>query len=636
MSYLAGLNAAQKEAVETTSGPLMIIAGAGSGKTRVITHRLAHLIRAGGVAPERILAVTFTNKAAKEMKSRAAKLVGDAAHAAWVSTFHSACVRILREHITLLGYAEEFVIVDDNDQRALVREILAGTNRNSSEVDPYLWAIARFKNLLLDPDEALVRATIQTEHDHAQVYAAYARRLRDINAVDFDDLLFLTVRLLQNHPQCLRDYQERFSHIMVDEYQDTNHAQYMLIRMLAEQHRNLCVVGDDGQSIYGFRMADITNILNFQADYPEAKVIKLEQNYRSTQTILKAANAVISNNANQLDKTLWTHNPKGDLIRFCIAPDERQEAAFVVQEIQFMAREYGFGDIAILYRSNTQSRLLEEQLMRCRIPYRVVGGFKFYDRSEVRDTLAYLRLIHNQSDNVSLLRVINTPRRGVGKKALNQLASYAAENGITLFQAASMATKAGVTGKAGAALEAFTAIITDLAGLVKQATVGDLMTGVFQRTGYRASFKESDKKDRERLENLDEFQTMAREFDSRSGRGKLKEFLDYITLLTDLDTVRDNVEQVTLMTVHASKGLEYPVVFIVGMEDGVFPHYRALDENGLEEERRLFYVGITRARQLLYLSAAQERARMGAQISCEPSCFLAEIPEECIRKLSFY
>jgi DNA helicase-2/ATP-dependent DNA helicase PcrA len=636
LSYLSGLNAAQKEAVLTVSGPLLIIAGAGSGKTRVITHRLAHLIAGEKYSAAGILAVTFTNKAAKEMRSRAAKLVGDAVHKAWISTFHAACVRILRAEIGLLGYDPEFLIVDDSDQRAIVREILAGTGRNSSEPEPYLWAISRAKNLLLTPSELTARAETHAEHDQAEVYALYARRLRDIGAVDFDDLLFLTVQLFQQHAECLARYQERFHHIMVDEYQDTNHAQYVLIRLLAARHRNLCVVGDDGQSIYGFRMADITNILNFQADYPEARVIKLEQNYRSTQVILRAANALISHNPNQLEKKLWTHNKPGVPIRLCMTPSDRDEAAFVVQEIQFLAGTRHFADIAVLYRSNSQSRLLEEQFLRCRIPYRVVGGFRFYDRAEIRDTLAYLRLLQNQQDNVSLLRVINTPRRGVGDKALAQLATHAAAEGLSLYQAAAQATKAGIKGKTGAALETFAALIAELAALAPEATVGDLMTAVLERTGYRASLKESNKKDRDRLENLTEFVSMAREFDKRNRPGSLKDFLDYITLLTDLDTLREGADQVTLMTVHASKGLEFPAVFITGMEEGVFPHHRALDDHALEEERRLFYVGITRAKEELYLTAAQQRMRMGAPISCEPSCFLAELPADCLRKLSYY
>ncbi|MGI6083532.1 MAG: ATP-dependent helicase [Limnochordia bacterium] len=635
-SFLTGLNSAQKEAVLTIDGPLMVIAGAGSGKTRVITHRLAHLLHAAKVTPEAVLSVTFTNKAAREMKSRVMQLVGESAQSAWVSTFHSACVRILREHITQLGYSQSFAIIDDNDQRALLREILAGTGRDSSDVNPYLWATSKFKTLLIGPQEALAQAVTRSEHDHAQVYDIYARRLREIDAVDFDDLLYLTVRLFQEHPAVLEEYRQRFSHIMVDEYQDTNHAQYILIGMLAKKHRNLCVVGDDGQSIYGFRLADITNILNFQRDYPEAKVIKLEQNYRSTQTILKAANAVISENRHQLEKRLWTHNPEGDRISLCFTPTDRDEARFVTQEVQFMAGRYRFNDIAVLYRSKAQSRVLEEQFVRLRIPYRVVGGFRFYDRTEVRDTLSYLRLLINQEDNVSLLRVINTPRRGIGDKALATLTAYATAQGISLFQAVSQATEAGVKGKAGKAAEQFAATIEDLAEAVSEFRVGELMIAIFERTGYRAMYKESNKSDRDRLETLDEFLSMAKEYDSRHGPGKLQDFLDYIALLTDLDTLRDEADQVTLMTVHAAKGLEYPVVFITGMEEGIFPHYRALDDGALEEERRLFYVGLTRARERLYLTAAQERLRMGAPVACEPSCFLDEIPEDCLQKLSYY
>ncbi|NLN18405.1 MAG: UvrD-helicase domain-containing protein [Firmicutes bacterium] len=635
-SFLIGLNSAQKEAVLTTDGPLMVIAGAGSGKTRVITHRLAHLIHTAGVAPEAILAVTFTNKAAREMKSRVMQLVGESAQSAWVCTFHSACVRILREYITHLGYSESFAIIDDNDQRALFREILAGTGRDSSDVNPYLWATSRFKTLLISPQEALTQAVTRSEHDYAQVYDIYARRLQQINAVDFDDLLYLTVRLFREHPAVLEEYRQRFSHIMVDEYQDTNHAQYILIRLLADRHRNLCVVGDDGQSIYGFRLADITNILNFQRDYPEAKVIKLEQNYRSTQTILKPANAVISENRHQLEKRLWTHNPKGDPISLCFTPTDKDEARFVAQEVQFLASRYRFNDMAVLYRSKAQSRLLEEQFVRLRIPYRVVGGFRFYDRAEVRDTLAYLRLLINQEDNVSLLRVINTPRRGIGDKALAKLTTYATEQDISLFRAVSQATEAGVKGKTGKAAEQFAATIDELSEKVSEFGVGELMIAIFERTGYRAMYKESNKGDLDRLETLDEFLSMAKEYDSRHGPGRLQDFLDYIALLTDIDTLRDEADQVTLMTVHAAKGLEYPVVFITGMEEGIFPHYRALDDGALEEERRLFYVGLTRAKEKLYLTAAQERLRMGAPVACEPSCFLDEIPKDCLEKLAYY
>lgn len=636
-ALIHGLNPEQCTGVTTTEGPLMIIAGAGSGKTRVITHRIAHLIRSCRVDPSQILAVTFTNKAAKEMRSRVRELSGRTARGAWICTFHSMCVRILRADIDKLGYDINFSIYDDGDQAALIKEASAGFGKNAKEPSYYLTAISRAKNRRLSPEAYLEMASHPMEQEIAEVYRLYQRKLREQNALDFDDLLFLTVRLLDEHPDVLETYQNRFRYIMVDEYQDTNPIQYALIQQLARRFRNLCIVGDDAQAIYGFRGSDIANILNFQQDYPNATVIRLEQNYRSTQVILNAANAVIAKNANQMPKALWTANGEGEPIRLCQCPSDRHEAAWVLGEIQFMRRLRPYSDTAILFRTNAQSRVLEEECMKNRIPYRLVGGFKFYDRKEIKDMLCYLRLIHNPQDSLSLQRVINVPKKGVGTKALQQYAEYGNEKELPLFEALKAGKEIGVAEKTATAVETFAARVEEYHGKLQDITVIQLMEAVLKVFGYREVFKEENEKDRERLENLDELLRVGAEFDRRHGQGGLKAFLDYISLLTDLDRDDETADVVTLMTVHASKGLEFPVIFVVGLEENIFPHHRSMDDPlSLEEERRLFYVALTRAQKLLYLTYASTRLQYGQPQTCIPSVFLDEIPPELVEEMSFY
>lgn len=634
-TLLEGLNEPQREAVLTTEGPVMVIAGAGSGKTRVITHRIAHLIENEQVHPEQILAVTFTNKAAREMRERIARLTGNEARGAWICTFHAMCVRTLRADIDKLGFDPNFSIYDDGDQNALIKECLASLGNDAKEPAYYRTAIGRAKNRLLSPDAFAAQASSSSERQIAQVYRLYQRKLNEQNAVDFDDLLLLTLRLFREHPDILDVYQERFRYIMVDEYQDTNHLQYALIQHLAAKHRNLCVVGDDFQSVYSFRLADISNILNFQEDYPDARVIKLEQNYRSTQMILDAANAVISRNPNQIKKRLWTENGRGEPIRICRCPSDRHEAAWVMSEIMFLRQRYRFSDIAILYRTNHQSRVVEEECLKHRIPYRIVGGMRYYDRKEVKDILAYLRLIHNPQDSLSLQRVINLPKRGVGAKTLQKYAQYANEHECSLFEALKHSEAAGVTGVPALAMQRFTAMVEEYHQLQDFFSVGDLLRAIFDRFGYRSMFDPAKEKDRERLENIEEFARLGAEFDRRhSDEGTLKQFLDYVSLLTDIDRDDENADMITLMTVHASKGLEFPVVFMIGMEEKIFPHERTLgDTFALEEERRLCYVGMTRAMELLTLTYAESRLRHGEPIDCLPSVFLDEIPPECVEEL---
>lgn len=630
-TLLEGLNPQQREAVLATDGPVMVIAGAGSGKTRVITHRIAHLIENCHVRPEEILAVTFTNKAAREMRERVSALTGAEVREAWICTFHAMCVRILRADIDLLGYDPNFSIYDDSDQNALIKECLASLGKDAKEPAYYRTAIGRAKNRLLTPEALAEQATGSSERQVAQVYRLYQRKLREQNALDFDDLLLCTLRLLREHPEVLEVYQERFHYIMVDEYQDTNHLQYSLIRLLAEDHRNLCIVGDDFQSVYSFRLADISNILNFQRDYPDARVIKLEQNYRSSGNILEAANAVIANNTNQLKKRLWTEKSPGEPIRICGCPSERHEAQWVMNEILFLRQYYRLSDIAVLFRTNHQSRVFEEECIQYQIPYRLVGGLRYYDRKEVKDLLAYLRLIQNPHDSLSLQRIINIPRRGMGAMTLQKYAHYANEHGCSLFEALKNGEAAGVTGPPLQAMKVFTALVEEYHERQDVLSISELLEAIFVRFGYRSAFNPAREKDRERLENIDEFARLAAEYDRRrSDDGGLKRFLDYVSLLTDIDRDDEGADQVTLMTVHASKGLEFPVVFLVGMEEKIFPHERTLgDPLAIEEERRLFYVGITRAMERLYLTYAESRLRNGQPTPTLPSSFLDEIPIDC-------
>ncbi|HVF73491.1 MAG TPA: DNA helicase PcrA [Acidimicrobiales bacterium] len=623
---LDGLNPVQREAVLHESGPLLIVAGAGSGKTRVLTHRIAHLVREG-VSPFEILAITFTNKAADEMKQRVARLVGPVAQKMWVATFHSACVRILRRDAKLLGYPSSFTIYDQADAVRLVSYVLRDLNLDAKKMPPRTVqnTISTAKNELIDFETFRTNARTVFDRRIADVYAEYQRRLLAAGAMDFDDLLMVTVNLLQARPEVLAHYQERFKHLMVDEYQDTNRAQNELVLLLGKAHRNVCVVGDSDQSVYRFRGADIRNILEFEDAYPDARTIVLEQNYRSTQTILDAANAVIANNAMRKPKALWTEQVAGELITRYHAEDEHDEAAWVVHE---MARLHDsgrlrWGDMAIFYRTNAMSRVFEEQLVRIGVPYKVVGGTKFYDRREVKDVLAYLRAIANPADEVSLKRIVNVPKRGVGDTSIGRLDAWAASHGVPFATAMASAEQAGVTGKALGGIK-------DLLGLLDELRTGerqgpaDLLEAVLSRTGYAAELEaERTVEAAGRLENLAEVVGHAREYE------ELDQFLEAVSLVADSDEIDDDESKAVLMTLHTAKGLEYPVVFMVGLEDGIFPHLRSLGEpDELEEERRLCYVGITRARERLYLTHAWCRTLWGSTQYNPPSRFLKEIPED--------
>ncbi|HEX2039420.1 MAG TPA: DNA helicase PcrA [Acidimicrobiales bacterium] len=623
---LEGLNPVQREAVVHEGGPLLIVAGAGSGKTRVLTHRIAYLIKECGVSPFEILAITFTNKAADEMKARVAELVGPVAQRMWVSTFHSACVRILRRDAKLLGYPSSFTIYDQADAVRLVGYVLRDLNLDTKKMPPRTVhaTISTAKNELVDFETFRHRARTVFDRRIADVYAEYQRRLLAAGAMDFDDLLMVTVNVLQAQPDVLAHYRERFKHLLVDEYQDTNRAQNELVLMLGRGHRNVCVVGDSDQSVYRFRGADIRNILEFEEAFPDATTIVLEQNYRSTQTILDAANAVIANNAMRKPKALWTEQVGGELITRYHAEDEHDEATWVVHE---MARLHDtanlrWGDMAVFYRTNAQSRVFEEQLVRQGIPYKVVGGTKFYDRREVKDVLAYLKAVANPADEVSLKRIVNVPKRGVGDTSIGRLDAWAASHGVPFAQAMAQAEAAGVTGKAMGGIRDVLSLLEDLRR--SGAAPADLVAEVLERTGYRAELEaERTVEAAGRLENLAELCGVAAEYET------LDEFLEAVTLVSDADEIDDDDSKAVLMTLHTAKGLEFPVVFMIGLEDGVFPHLRSLGEpDELEEERRLCYVGITRARERLYLTHAWCRTLWGSTQYNPPSRFLKEIPEE--------
>ncbi|MDQ1437172.1 MAG: ATP-dependent helicase UvrD/PcrA [Acidimicrobiaceae bacterium] len=624
---LDDLNPVQQEAVAHDTGPLLIVAGAGSGKTRVLTRRIAYLIR-GGVSPFEILAITFTNKSADEMKQRVAALVGPVAQRMWVSTFHSACVRILRRDAERLGYKKSFTIYDQADALRLTGYVLRDLNIDQKRMPPRQvhGAISQAKNELVDFDTYKARAKTIFERRIGDVYAEYQKRLHAASAMDFDDLLMLTVNLLQMCPDVLEHYRNRFKHLLVDEYQDTNTAQNELVILLGREHGNVCVVGDSDQSVYRFRGADIRNILEFENAFPDATTIVLEQNYRSTQTILDAANAVIANNAMRKPKALWTEQVGGELITRYHAEDEHDEAAFVCHE---MERQHGhgttWGDIAVFYRTNAQSRSVEEELVRRNIPYKVVGGTKFYDRREVKDVLAYVRAVVNPIDEVSLKRVVNVPKRGVGDTSIGRLDAWAASHGMSFGQAILDPERAGVTGRALGGIKELLSLLDELRQIDKPA---DLLEAVISRTGYAAELEaERTIEAAGRLENINELVGHAREYDT------LDAFLEAVSLVADSDEVPDaDDSKVVLMTLHTAKGLEFPVVFLVGMEDGVFPHLRSLGEpDELEEERRLCYVGITRARERLYLTHAWCRTLWGSTQYNPPSRFLKEIPEHLTR-----
>lgn len=630
---LQGLNKEQALAVQTTDGPMLILAGAGSGKTKVLTCRIAHLLQQG-IAPYRILAITFTNKAAAEMRERVDRMAGEAAKDVWLFTFHAFCARLLRRDIDKLeGYGNNFAIYDTSDAQNVVKQVLKEMNLDEKRFQPagLCARISSAKNQLLSPVDYAKAANDFYEEKAALIYASYQEKLRQNNALDFDDLLLLTVQLLQENAEVREKYQDKFQYIMVDEYQDTNHVQYLLTKLLAGKHRNICVVGDADQSIYGWRGADIQNILDFEKDYPDAKLIKLEQNYRSTQVILDAANAVIENNTGRKPKNLWTDNGTGREITYFQAMDERDEARFVIEQLQRLQQEENMrlGDMAVLYRTNTQSRVFEEMLIKSGISYNMVGGTKFYERKEIKDILAYLRVIFNPNDSLSLLRIINVPRRGIGDATLGRLQAYAAENGLHLFEVLSNAAAVpGLNSRFVGKLDELSGIIFELMGEAEEVPVKQLIEDVMQRTGYLEELQLSKNvQEQSRVDNLMELLSVAEDFAKGGEENTLENFLANVALVSDIDDAELGEDAVTLMTLHSAKGLEFPVVFLAGMEEGIFPHARTLmDEEEIEEERRLCYVGITRAEKYLFMSNARIRTIHGYTKPSLPSRFLQEVP----------
>lgn len=684
LDHYTHLNPQQREGVLTTQGPVLILAGAGSGKTSVLVNRIANLIRFGTgygskyypedlseedlglmenylqqeekddtlpeyisylveqekVSPREILAVTFTNKAAQEMRERVAGLVGEGSKEVLLSTFHSLAVRILRRNIDHLNRDKNFVIYDTADQNAILKECLKELNIDPKKYPPsfFLNNISKAKNELLTVEGVQKQVNDFVQAMIARVYEFYQRKLVANNGVDFDDLILLTVNLFQNCPEVLAYYQETYRYIMVDEYQDTNFAQYKLVNLLAGKYQNLCVVGDEDQSIYGWRGADIRNILDFERDYPKAKVIKLEENYRSTQMILDAANQVIKNNRERKEKRLWTEKNKGDKIIYFRANDQHDEARFIAQEIYRLCHKEkrNFSDFALLYRTNAQSRVIEEVFMREGVPYRMVGGTKFYDRKEIKDVIAYLRVIYNPADSVSLQRIINVPKRGLGNTTLDKISEYAQTNNINFYQALTQVEQiTTLSSRAKQGIKNFLSLMEEL--IKPQPSIRMLINGIIEKTGYLQELENENTPEAEgRIENLKEFLSVAEEFDQRNEEGTLDLFLEQIALVSDIDSLDEGENGVILMTLHSAKGLEFPVVFLMGMEEGIFPHFRALnaeDDREMEEERRLCYVGITRARELLYLTCAWQRMLYG-NISCNfVSRFLEEIPENLLDRI---
>lgn len=635
-----GLNPQQAEAVINTEGPMLIMAGAGSGKTKVLTCRVANLLQKG-VRPYRILAITFTNKAAAEMRERVNNMSGPAAKDVWLFTFHAFCARFLRMEIDKLpGYGGNFAIYDTADSQNLIKQILKEMNLDDKRFQPsgILSRISNAKNALQDAAAFARQAGDFYEQKVADIYSRYEQKLQLNNALDFDDLLMLSIKLLQENKEVREKYQDRFDYLLVDEYQDTNHAQYLLTKFLAAKHRNICVVGDADQSIYGWRGADIQNILDFEKDYPDAKVIKLEQNYRSTQIILDAANAVIENNTGRKPKNLWTENKSGADIIYFQAVDERDEARFVIEQLQNLQRTENkkLGDMAILYRTNTQSRIFEEMLIKSSISYNMVGGLKFYERKEIKDIIAYLRVIFNPADSLSLLRIINVPKRGIGDASLAKIQAYAAANNVSLFEAVSNAAAIdGLSSRFVSKLDDLAGIIFELMNLAGEAPVEDLIDRVLRDTGYLEELEnERTPQAQSRIDNLHELISVAQEFAASEEENNLENFLAHVALVSDIDDTELGEDAITLMTLHSSKGLEFPVVFLVGMEEGLFPHARTLmDETEIEEERRLCYVGITRAKEKLFLSSTKMRTIYGNTVTYPPSRFLQEIPARLVKTI---
>lgn len=637
-----GLNDMQSAAVQYTDGPLLLLAGAGSGKTRVLTHRVAYLIEEKGVAPYNILAITFTNKAAGEMRERVDRIVSFGAESVWVSTFHSLCVRILRRYIDNLDYQTNFTIYDSDDQKAVVKECLKKLNMDSKQYPErgIMAEISRAKERFISPAEFDREASGNyRKMQIARVYNEYQAKLKQSNALDFDDLLYKTVELFQFHPEILENYQDRFRYIMVDEYQDTNHIQFLLIKQLAAKHRNLCVVGDDDQSIYKFRGANIYNILNFEEEYPEARVIKLEQNYRSTKNILKAANGVISHNEGRKDKALWTELPEGDKVTFSLFDTEYQEAESVVREIAKMHKNEGktYNYFAILYRTNAQSRIFEEKLLMQNIPYKIIGGQNFYGRREVKDLICYLKVVDNGRDDMAVRRIINVPKRGIGAASLDKIQAYADTYEMGLLDAMFEASNVPGLNRAAAKVEGFTNLILDFRDLLETGIrLSELYDAILERTGYQDELVAGHTEESEaRLENLAELKNKIVQYEQEAEHPTLSELLEEIALVADVDSLEESEDKVLLMTLHSAKGLEFPCVFLGGMEDRLFPSGMALnsdDPDAVEEERRLCYVGITRAKEKLYLSAARQRMMHGTANFNPISRFVKEIPEDVIEK----
>jgi DNA helicase II / ATP-dependent DNA helicase PcrA len=634
--YLADLNPAQREAVLATEGPVLVVAGAGSGKTRVLTHRIAHLVSACGVKPQEILAITFTNKAAGEMKERLEGILGEVAPRMWVMTFHAACGRILRREAPRLGYRSNFTIYDQADQVRLVKLCLEELDRDPKRFVPrgIHAQISMAKNQLVGPDEYKNRVASFYDQTVADTYALYQRRLLNSNAVDFDDLLMLTVEVLERFPEALARWQKAFRYVLVDEYQDTNHAQYRLLQLLAGEHRNVFAVGDPDQSIYAFRGADIRNILEFERDFGGAKLIALEQNYRSTNSILRAANAVIGHNRERKPKNLWSELGEGDPVRAVEVEDEHAEARFVAAEVAALIDEgYAGSEIAVFYRTNAQSRVLEDVLVRQEIPYQVIGGPKFYERAEIKDAIAYLQVIDNAFDAVSLTRIANRPRRGIGDASLARLQTFADSQGISLWEALERPEEAGCGGAPLKAIERFRTLMQSSMAGALELSVPEVLERVFERSGYLEALEaERTVEAQGRVENLLELVGVAREYQERSEEPTLSEFLQQLSLYSDQDDLSAERSLVTLMTLHNAKGLEFRVVFLIGMEEGVFPHARSLEEQGLEEERRLAYVGLTRAKERLTLTHASSRSLWGSRGYNLPSRFLDELPQEEIER----
>lgn len=635
-NLIEGLNDKQKEAVLATEGPCLVIAGAGSGKTKVLTHKIAYLLSEKNVKPWNILSITFTNKAANEMKQRVEKLVGEASQEMWLGTFHSICVRILRRFIDRIGFDTTFLIFDSTDQRTLVKECIKsiGLDDKLFTDRSVLSEISNGKNDMLEPKAYQVKYNGDFRKEKiGEVYELYQKKLKENNALDFDDIINYTIKILTENPDVLEYYTEKFKYILVDEYQDTNKAQFMLVSILASKYGNITVVGDNDQGIYSFRGADITNILNFEKDFPGSKIVKLEQNYRCTGNILKAANAVIKNNENKYDKKLWTENEEGKLPCIYKAEDEYDEASYIVKQINMLKMEeyLKLSDFVILYRMNSQSRAIEDIFRRENIPYKIIGGLKFYERKEIKDIIAYLRLIFNTSDNLSLKRIINEPKRGIGKTSLDNIQDISDKTGKSMYEIIKYAEQYELNRVKANSIQ-FVEVIEELRKQVNQIPISELIKLTLNKTGYvKALENENTIEAESRIQNLEEFLTVAIEFEEQMAENTLAEFLESISLTSDIDNMEESEDTVTLMTLHSAKGLEFPVVFLVGMEEGIFPGYKSIGEiKELEEERRLFYVGITRAMQYLYLTCARRRTIFGSTSYNQMSRFLKEIPKDLL------